>query len=212
MIILICVLQTDHHNKVNSSFISHNYHVVVITFKIYFLSNFRVLQYIVVNCNHCAVHQVPIRTPLVTGSLYPLTTSLHFSHPTSPHYQSLATTSLRSSFYDFQIPYISEIIQYLCFSNLALWSQGSSILSQVAGFPPAPFLKWLSYIPLCVLRHTHTLPYFLLTSQPSVLLLLIVQLLICILFFVTPWTAAYQASLSFTISRHLPEFAQAYVH
>ena len=61
----------------------------------------------------------------------------------------------------------------------------------------------------CVYLHTHTLslslslPYFLLTSQPSILLLLIVQLLICILFFVTPWTAAYQASLSFTISQSL---------
>ena len=37
----------------------------------------------------------------------------------------------------------------------------------------------------------------------------VVQLLRCVRLFVTPWTAAHQASL---FLHHLPEFAQAYVH
>ena len=35
----------------------------------------------------------------------------------------------------------------------------------------------------------------------NVVIIVVVQLLSCVRLFVTPWTAAYQASLSFTVSR-----------
>ena len=38
------------------------------------------------------------------------------------------------------------------------------------------------------------------------IIIFVVQLLSCVLFFVTPWTAALQASLSFTLSGNLLTF------
>ena len=44
------------------------------------------------------------------------------------------------------------------------------------------------------------------TAREIPMIIVVVQSLSCALLFVTPWTAAYQASLSFTISRSLLKF------
>ena len=54
--------------------------------------------------------------------------------------------------------------------------------------------KCIRYIPLPVLRSYRCLSF------------VVVQPLSCVLLFVTQWTAAHQASLSFTISWSLPKF------
>ena len=64
--------------------------------------------------------------------------------------------------------------------------------------------------PLPAGKHTQVpwLPVWFVVPPLSTGLVFVVQSLSCVRLFVTPWTAAHQASLSFTIS----ELAQTYIH
>ena len=72
----------------------------------------------------------------------------------------------------------------------ALCTPGSMILNQALGYDTSQWLSLFSSF----------------YSELATLSLSIVQSLSCVWLFGTPWTAAHQASLSFTISRNLFKF------